>query len=413
MSQEKSPVRKSVLPDSKNGISNGVDRFQKIAGSIHTHSNFSGTRFSPYQVAVLALRKRLKVLIFTDYSDREWKYRWGIRLRMPSILSKGAENYLSAVKYVDEKMEGMIILAGVEASPFYYWQGNPFKLTCRDYNRHILLFGLESAADYENLPLLANRKSGFNPFSGAQGTKPYQKLIDYAESKGALSFWAHPEQEDNTKLLSARLYTPADLKILEQTDNYTGFSAFPRGGSIVSQPGGVWDRLLSDYCGGKRTRPVWAIGESDFRKERDDIANPATVFIDPVENKKDVLNALKEGRIYALDSPGKEIFLNYFGLKDKETGKSASMGQTLSTGSGAVTVIVDIESEFTLKKVTLVKNGEVIKEIGQKQFEFTDNTPSSPKTLFYRLMAETTIGDKLLTNPVFLGPAEGKKEGIF
>jgi len=374
MSQEENPIKEELF--------NGENRFQKISGSIHTHSSFSGTRFSPYQVAVLALRKRLKVLIFTDYSDREWKYRWGIRLRMPSILSKGIENYLSAVKYVDEKMEGMIILAGVEASPFYYWQGNPFKLTCRDYNRHILLFGLESAADYENLPLLANRKSGFNPFSGAQGTKPYQKLIDYAESKGALSFWAHPEQEDNTKLLSARLYTPANLKVLEQTDSYAGFSAFPRGGSIVPQPGGVWDRLLSDYCEGKRLKPIWAIGESDFRKEKDDIANPATIFINPVENKKDVLNALKEGRIYALDSPGKELFLNYFGLKDKETGKSASMGQTLSDVTGPVTIIVDIDSKPTLKKVVLLTDGEIIKESQEKGFEFTDNLSPDKKTPF-------------------------------
>ena len=407
MLQGVNPIRNSVLPDSKNGISNRVNRFQKIAGSIHTHSNFSGTRFSPYQVAVLALRKRLKVLIFTEYSDREWKYRWGIRLRMPSILSKGVENYLSAVKYVAEKMEGMIILAGVEASPFYYWQGNPFKLTCRDYNRHILLFGLESPSDYESLPLLANRKSGFNPFCGAQGIKPYQKLIDYANSKGALSFWAHPEQVDNTKFLSARLYTPADLKTLEQTDGYTGFSAFPRGGSIVPQPGGVWDRLLSDYCEGKRAQPIWAIGESDFRSEKDDIANPTTVFIDPVNNKEDVLSALKRGRVYALDSPNKNLFLNYFGLINKEA--SASLGQTLLSSSNTITIIADIESKLPLKRVVLIRGGAVITESTENRFEYTETLPSSEKVPFYRLMAESTNGDKLLTNPVFLDLTESTK----
>ena len=381
-----------------------VSQYQRNIGSIHTHTSFSGTKFTPYQVAVLAQRKSLNVLIYTDYSDREWRYHWGIKLSRASILSRGIENYLSTISDVERKFEGMTILAGVEASPFYYWDGNPFKLSCREYNRHILLFGLKTQDDYEDMPLLGNHKSGFSPFCGGQGITPYQQLIDYANKKGALSFWAHPEQEDNTKFFIARLYTQARPEILKETDGYTGFSAFPRGGEIVPQPGGIWDQILNEYCEGERVKPIWTIGESDFRKEEDDIDNPTTVFVGQINNKKDVLTALREGRIYALDSLDKELFLNKFYVVDEKTKSFASIGQTLCCSANQVTIHIDIESKVALKSVVLIKDGIIIKESKETNFEYIDNHCPPQKKSFYRLIIESSNGNRLLTNPIFVLP---------
>ena len=379
-----------------------VSRYQKNIGSIHTHTSFSGMRFSPRQTAELALRSGLKVLIFTDYSDRKWKYYLNIGFERSSILSKGIENYISMTKEIGNQFKELTVLDGVEASPFYYWEGNPFWLTCRNYNRHLLVFGLQSQADYWDLPLLANDKSGFNPFLGDQGIAPYQKLIDYANQKEALTFWAHPEQEDNTKFFTARLYTPARPEVLNETYDYTGFSSFPRGHKIIPQPGGIWDQILLEYCDGKRNKPVWTIGESDFRKEIDDIANPTTVFVAPVNDRRDVLSSLKEGRFYALNSPDKDLFLDQFCVIDKEKSRFASMGQTIHCSSGEATVHVDIKSKYKFKKVILIKNGSIIKEVKENYFEYVDRSYPDRRKTFYRLIVESVNGSMLLANPIFV-----------
>ena len=382
-------------------MSYDTNRFQRIMGSVHTHTEFSGTKSSVNKVAALAKNKGLKVLIFTDYSDRIWKYRFGLKLNRDSILSRGAEEYLRAITQAEKETEGIIIIAGVEASPFYYWEGSFFAPVCRDYNRHILILGLSNVEDYEGLPLVNNKKSGFNPFSGPQGVLPYQKLIDYADNRGAVTFWAHPEQNDELSFLTAKLFTPPYPEMLKETYNYTGFSAFPRGSQKIPQPGGYWDEVLSDYCMGKRPRPVWCIGESDYRKESDDIANPTTVFIESVDNKEDVLAAFRMGKIYALDSPKKDLFLNYFGIKDDKANEFVSMGDTLLSATNSVTIEVNIESEVPLETVVLIRNGTIIRESEEAQFEFKDNPPLSDRKTFYRLIVESTSGSKIFSNPVF------------
>lgn len=376
--------------------------FKRIMGSVHTHTEFSGTKNSVKEVSSLAKERGLKVLIFTDYSDRKWQYRFGLKINRTSILSRGVKGYLSNIAQAEREADGLIILTGTEASPFYYWEGNYFAPVCRDYNRHILVLGLSSAEDYENLPLINNGKSGFSPFSGSKGALPYQRVINYADDKGAVTFWAHPEQDDRMNFFTARLFTPPYPEVLKSTYNYTGFSVSPRGSKIIPQPGGYWDEVLNDYCMGKRLKPVWCIGESDYREESDDIANPTTVFVNPVNNKEDVLTALRSGKIYALDSPRMDLFLNYFGIKDEKAGKFISMGDTLLSATNSVTIRVDIESKSPLKKVVLVRNGEVIKESKENQFEFIDNSILPQGKIFYRLMVKDGQGSKLFSNPVFL-----------
>ncbi len=380
----------------------GIEKFKRIVGSIHIHTSFSGGNLTPEEVVALARDKGIKVLAITDYSDRKWEYH-KISINRASVLKFGMKRYLEKMTSVANENPDMVILCGLETSPFYYWEGNFLKPVCRDYNKHIVVLGLQELYEYENLPLLANKNSGYDQYSGSQAIEPYQKLIDYVNLRGGLTFWAHPEMEDNFRYLNARLYTPPYVGDLKRSFDYTGFSVFPRGSQIAPKPGGYWDEVLGDYCKGKRAKPVWCIGESDYRKEGNDIANPPTVFVDSVGDKEDALAAFRSGRIYALDSPQKGLFLNYFGVKDSKTNEFMSMGGTLLSGTNSVTIKVDIESEHPLKKVVLVRDGVITKESNEMRFEFVDNLSSPQEKVFYRLIAEDIRGSKLFSNPVFVG----------
>ena len=182
----------------------------------------------------------------------------------------------------------------------------------------------------------------------------------------------------------------------------TGFSSFPRGHEIIPQPGGIWDHILLEYCDGIRSKPVWTIGESDFRKEIDDIANPTTVFVGPVHDSRDVLSSLKDGRFYALDSPDKDLFLDQFCVINKEKTSFASMGQTIHCSSDGATVHVDIKSKYELKKVVLIKNGLIIKEVKESYFEYVDRSYPAKRKNFYRLIVESVNGSKIFANPIFV-----------
>jgi len=358
---------------------------------------------APREIAALALEKGLRGLVFTDYSDREWRYRWGLRLRRPSVLSLGIQSYLEALEALRKEFPDLVILTGIEASPFYFWEGTPLNLKCREYNRHILLLGLKRAEDFEALPLMATGRSGFNPLNGDQGIRPYQALIDVARERGLLTFWAHPEQEDNTRFFTARLFTPARPELLLETSGYTGFSAYPRGGNRVPVPGGIWDQALCAFCSGKRNNPVWAVGESDYRRKTDTLDNPATLFVDPVFSPEAYLASLKNGRMYAREDPEKTLFLDRFDIAEENEGRQASMGETLKA-TGKIRVSVRLEAQSGIREAVLVKGGRAVYSTRDAAFQFHDAVPAGENT-YFRLMAHAENGGKLLSNPIFLKPS--------
>ncbi len=379
-----------------------TEKFERIAGSIHAHTSFSGGNLTPEEVVALAREKGIKILAVTDYSDRKWEYH-KISINRASVLKFGMRRYLDEVASVAGKNPGIVILCGLETSPFYCWEGNFLRPVCRDYNKHIIVLGLKELNDFKNLPLLANKNSGYDQYSGSHGIEPYQKLIDYVNLKGGLTFWAHPEMEDNFRYFNARAYTPAYAEDLRKSFNYTGFSVFPRG-EKMAEPGGYWDEILCDYCKGRRGKPVWAIAETDYRRENDDICNPATIFISAAGDKEDVLDALRNGKVYVLESSSGSLYLDRFSIVDEETNRCVSLGESLLTKNGALRIFINIDSSIPLSKVSLMKNGTVISETTVCDFEYIDNNPFPPEysKIFYRLGVENIKGNKLLTNPIFV-----------
>ena len=380
--------------------------YMQLPGVIHVHSSVSSGSYSIGELVSRAENKGLKVLILTDNDQVVMEY--GLfplrnlinrREERRSVLLSGAENYLAEIEHVNRKQQSVLILAGVQSSPFYYWTGNPFGqgLTAHDFRKELLIVGMSKPDDYSDLPLLHGRNSTryvkdfaarfsiflaalllsiyliyqkgrirvcglliavfslalmvdqhpfkssrFDAYHGNQGEAPFQDLIDYARSRGGMVFWAHPESnysKNGVEMGPVKLMTEPYPDALIQSENYTGFAAI-YGDSITATKAGMhWDGVLLAYCRGRRAEPVWAIAGSDFHLEQDgvDLDTFQTVFLVENRGREEVLEALERGRIYAVrKAAGFRLSLDQFQIKDDDTGNRAIQGEELRVVRSAV-----------------------------------------------------------------------------
>lgn len=245
----------------------------------------------------------------------------------------------------------------------------------------------------------------YNQYHGDKGTGPYQFLIDYANKKNALTYWAHPEAEGKYEAGGAfeggkvKVSTSPYYNDLMETKGYTGFAVFEEGYKIMGKPGGLWDQILKDYCEGKRDSPVWAIGELDY-KEGDWMGMTQTVFFLKVFKEEEVLDALKKGRAYAVRGIDKPI-LEDFTLRSSDG--EATMGEELPSREG-VEVSIKLRFPDVSKKdakVYLIRNGEILETFSTNTdilIKYKDNYFRSGERIYYRLV----VDDRLVTNPVFV-----------
>lgn len=136
--------------------------------AVHVHSNFSSGAHSIRELAQIAERNGLDILILTDHAQTSMD--WGIEpyqnlLRFPldegrSVFKLGIKRYLSAIASGNRAHPRVLIIPGIEASANYYFTGNPLKKTLMVHNwrRHLHIIGLTSPESYLSLPLA----SGFS-----------------------------------------------------------------------------------------------------------------------------------------------------------------------------------------------------------------------------------------------------------
>jgi len=373
--------------------------YLQLSGVVHVHSTFSSGKYSIGELVSRAEKKGLDVLILTDHDQVVMEYglfpfRNLVKRseERPSVLLAGPENYLAEIERLSRQQSSVLILAGVQSSPFYYWTGNPFGqgLTAHDFRKEVLIVGMSKPDDYYGLPLLHGRastryamerlaglliflaafllsiyliyqkgkmkvcglliaifslvmmvdqhpfkSSRFDPYHGDQGEAPYQAVIDYARSRGGLVFWAHPESnysKNEVALGPVKMLTKHYPDALIQSQNYTGFAALYGDTITATKAGRHWDRVLMDYCRGNRAEPVWAIAGSDFHVEQDgiDLDTFQTVFLVENRGRADVLTALERGRIYAVrKTAGFRLSLDQFQIKDDQAVYRATLGEEL------------------------------------------------------------------------------------
>jgi len=274
------------------GGRSSAEEYMQLSGVIHVHSTVSSGKYSIGELVVRAENKGLEVLILTDHDQVVMEYglfpfRNLIKKReeRQSILTTGPENYLAEIERLNRQQQSVLILPGVQSSPFYYWTGNPFGkgLTAHDFRKEMLIVGMSNPDDYYDLPLLHGRSSTryvkdllarfliflaafllsiyliyqkgslrvcgiliaifsltlmvdqhpfkssrFDAYHGDQGEAPFQDVIDYAHSRGGMVFWAHPESnysKNGVEMGSVKLMTEYYPDALIQSKHYTASAA--------------------------------------------------------------------------------------------------------------------------------------------------------------------------------------------
>lgn len=431
----------------------GIATFAKgdeiVRGVMDIHSNISDGQSSLERITGLAKEKGISVLVFGDSALRKWEYGiWPLRnlikktYQENSVLRFGAEKYVKKLITLEKESSGLVLIPGVEVSPFFYWEGSPFSknLALIDYYKQFLVIGLKPN-DYQNLPIVGNRRffflsrnmlfalwpmliivfglgllrkkilgislivigvlflvnnlpfstSRFNVYQGYQGVKPYQGLIDYVYKKGGLIFWAHPEMLSQKRYFGIETYTLTHPEDLLLTHDYTGFGV--TSGAKLTEIGNIWDKMLLEYIEGKRKNPVWIIGAVHYTREQGKIDNPETLFFIKEARQEDVLDALRQGRMYVRFKLGEEpMVLREFKAKN--------------IGSGSIQIIIKGNSSSTLKpvKIELIRNGKVFKSFEETRSEWLiaveDNLSAKEKTAYYRLKISSD-SCLILSNPVF------------
>ena len=378
------------------GRSSCAEEYIHAQAAIAVKTAVSGGRYTIFQVAESARKSGIDVVITSEAFLNKWQYGlWPLRnvIRMTvetrSLLKYGIRRYLNELKVAQEGYRKPLIIGGVEAAPFYYWKGSPFRgdLAIKDWHKHLLVTGLKTAKDYTGLPVIGNcaalagpagfksllyvfslllilfaglfgillmhwRYYGFAlalagalllmnayPFTGVKydqyhgdrGYMPYQNLIDYVNGRGGMAFWVHLEAKNVERVGNVSVTTPEHSDLIEMTTGYTGFAVFEEGYNIVGRPDGLWDAALREYCRGDRRSPVWAIGALNYEAGGDlggSMDRLRTVLLIGKLTVDEALDALRAGRAYAVaGSDASRFRLDNFTVGDSSGSAPAVMGQ--------------------------------------------------------------------------------------
>ncbi len=426
-----------------------------VRGIIDIHSNISDGIYSQEKIAKSAQEKGFKVLIFCESALRKWEYGlWPLRnivkktYQENSVLRMGIGKYLDKFRVLQKQFPDLVLIPGMEASPYFYWEGSPFSknFALVDYYKQFLILGINK--DYQNIPVVGNRQffyfsknslfsfwpvlliifglrllrkkiwgisfiligflflmnnlpfptSRFNVYQSYQGVRPYQGLIDYVNRKGGLIFWAHPE------LLSERIYnykvefyTAPHLGDLVLTHDYTGFGVSLSDKLEITEPGGIWDKVLSEYIEGRRKKPAWIIASQHYTGDSGPIGYAETVFFIKEAKTGDILDALRQGRMYVRLNLGRgPVKLNEFSVKNNGFG---SIGIIIK--GSRVSALEPVEAT----KIELIRNGKTFKSFEETQADWTitveDNLSPGESRAYYRLKISSP-SSIIYTNPVFV-----------
>lgn len=275
----------------------------------------------------------------------------------------------------------------------------------------VIVFLLSSFFLLNNFPF---RDVFFDQYQGDLKSIPYQNFIDYVDANQGLTFWAHPEAENKGKRGRVSFITPSYPYDLVNTQRYTGFCVFYEGYRLVGKIGGIWDKLLSDYCEGKRKKPVWAIGCLGF--ERGDLSSALddlyTVILSKENSFKAILNALSKGGVYVIRGSNSQYFsLREFYIFDKKNkDRRGFVGEKIKVKIPIIYLKGGWEKIFKEKatlEIRLIKKGELIysqKNEDKLDLLYEDKTFTKlnrGENTYYRVEI-VSRGLHFLTNPIFV-----------
>ena len=254
----------------------------------------------------------------------------------------------------------------------------------------------------------------YDQFHGDQGVGPYQYIIDHVNEKDALTFWAHPEVERSAEINGIEVASSPYDEDLLKTYNYTGLAVLSEGMRRIGPPGGIWDQILLQYCSGERERPVWVIGEVDYKVQDFPIDETQTIFLLKEKNNEAILNALRTGKMYAAMGAANSLTLNSFVIEDIDSGKLAFMGDEITMkDKPRIRIVVTVDdsdkpSDYDKRSfnIDLIRNGSVIKTFeadGSIDIAYDDDYHNPGEKVYYRLAVDTSyLFRGIITNPIFV-----------
>jgi hypothetical protein len=279
----------------------------------------------------------------------------------------------------------------------------------RGWIKGIVLCAIGLAALGRGWPFLADRF----PTSHEVGVAPYQALIDRVDELGGVSMWSFPEAHD----IGEQYYGPVRVGWLTQpypddllkTFRYTAFGAVYEDTSTFERPGGGWDRVLAEYVRGERSRPAWAVAESGFHSltAGKQVGPLQTVFMVEARSEAGVLDALRRGRMYAVQRT-REVGFDLAQFTVTGGGVSAGAGDVLKVPAGTpLEVAVAVEATDGRAhdvRLGIVVNGKAVAlERGGTPYRTVYRTTTDGTPLVVRMEARGSQ-QRLLSNPIFVRP---------
>lgn len=277
------------------------------------------------------------------------------------------------------------------------------------------------------ISLIANAwplsQPAFSSYDDRLGYRPYQALIDDVKAKGGLAFWSMTEARDFHEYAAGpwglvTVKTEPHPESLLMTTGYTGFGGLYQDGRRIIKPGELWDQLLQVPMADHRRSP-WLIGELAFHRLSDagkDLDRLVMGLWVQERTAAGVLEALRFGHAYAVGEGGRhvQLRLDEFRVTCQAGAKSAGMGDWLdSAGARDLTVRLSVTARdhgHHPVTVRVIRSGQVVVQLaGETPFhaDWSDTTVPADERMYYRV--EISGSGELLSNPIFVGPADQLK----
>lgn len=267
----------------------------------------------------------------------------------------------------------------------------------------------------------------YSSYDATVGYRPYQALIDQAVERGAVVFWSMTEARDFSRhsfgpLGTVTIKTEPHPEALVLTKNYTGFGGLYQDARRVVTPGGVWDQLLGARTGREQGQFPTVIGEVAFHGTTDagkDLDRVYTIVQPSERTAAGVVAALKTGRAYTVSRGDHDSLFQLDEFRVANDGQSVAMGETLNGNtSGDFIVRVGVsasDGKSYQAKLRVIRSGQVIRQIEGRtplHIELADREAQRGTWLNYRVEAVGNSGE-LLTNPIYVSPADGTRSSHF
>lgn len=142
--------------------------FSDLVTVVHLHTTLSDGLATPLEMARAARSAGVDALVVTDHFLERVEYApWplgnvmGIGMSRPSVMSNGIGTYLRTLAAAEAET-GILVLPGIEVSPYARWSGSLLSRTLRleGWHRHALVVGVEDPSALRSLPVAGNRTGG-------------------------------------------------------------------------------------------------------------------------------------------------------------------------------------------------------------------------------------------------------------